>query len=192
MEGKIHSSDIKIEKLTKLNYASIENFSCGNKHLDNFIIQDIIKCIDSHYVAAYCVKLVHNDNIVAIFTLANDAIILKEDSDSNDFKEENYNIFSEDYRLIFKEQSSYPAINIAHLAVEKHYQKKGIGTLVIEYIISTFLDYDISGCQVITVDSLNNPETNKFYSKNKFLNFTNSDSTSQTRRMYLLLEAFRD
>lgn len=192
MEEKIQSSDIRIERLLEEDYCYIENFSCGNENLDAFFIQDVIKCIESHYVVAYCARLEHNNNIVAIFTLANDAIILTNDADSADFKEANYNVFPENYQRIFKEQSSYPAINIAHLAVEKHYQDKGIGSNIIEYIISTFLEYDIAGCQLITVDSLNNSRTNNFYSKNGFINFTNSDSTSQTRRMYLILEQYRN
>lgn len=192
MEAKIQSSDIKIERLEKEDLHYIKNFSCGNEQLDAFFIQDVIKCIDSHYVVAYCAKLKNDNKIVAIFTLANDAIILTNNSDSDDFKEENYNLFSEEYQAIFKEQSSYPAINIAHLAVENQYQGKGIGSHIIDYLIDTFLEYKIAGCQLITVDSLNNPQTNKFYLKNGFSNFTNSDSQSLTRRMYLLLEAYRN
>ena len=106
MEAKIQSSDIKIERLEKEDLQYIKNFSCGNEQLDAFFIQDVIKCIGSHYVVAYCAKLKYDNNIVAIFTLANDAIILTNNSDSDDFKEENYNQFSEEYQAIFKEQSS--------------------------------------------------------------------------------------
>ena len=63
MEAKIQSSDIKIERLEKEDLHYIKNFSCGNEQLDAFFIQDVIKCIDSHYVVAYCAKLKNDNNI---------------------------------------------------------------------------------------------------------------------------------
>lgn len=45
-----------------------------------------------------------------------------------------------------------------------------------------------AGCQFITVDSLNNSRTNKFYSSHNFSNLSNSDFSCDTRRMYLLLQ----
>ena len=48
----------------------------------------------------------------------------------------------------------------------------------------------MSGCQFITVDSLNNPRTNKFYLRNGFINQTNNDIPDLTRRMYQLIQLF--
>lgn len=87
-------------------------------------------------------------------------------------------------------QSSFPAINIGHLAVLKEKQGKNIGKNIIDFIISTFIDYNISGCQFITVDSLNNPRTNKFYLKYGFINQTNTDINKTTRRMYFPLKIY--
>lgn len=190
MAAKIQSSDIRIERVSLENKPEFQHFSCNNKQLDAFFQKEIISCIEHHYVTAYYVK--HNDtnNIIGIFTLANDCISLMYDSD--DFIEENINSFSDDYKFIFKEQSSYPAINIAHLAVDKHYRRRGIGKSIIEYIISSFIDFKIAGCQFITVDSINNPETNNFYFQMGFYNLSNSDSLSPTRRMYLNLATYRN
>lgn len=52
------------------------------------------------------------------------------------------------------------------------------------------IDYNISGCQFITVDSLNNPRTNKFYLKYGFINQTNTDINKTTRRMYFPLKIY--
>ena len=69
-------------------------------------------------------------------------------------------------------------------------QGKNIGKNIIDFIISTFIDYNISGCQFITVDSLNNPRTNKFYLKYGFINQTNTDINKTTRRMYFPLKIY--
>lgn len=69
-------------------------------------------------------------------------------------------------------------------------QSKGIGEQILDFVLYTFSNYNISGCQFITVDSLNNSRTNKFYAKNGFLNQTDSDKHSSTRRMYLPIQLF--
>ena len=193
MEARILSSDIKIEKLAESDISCLlDSFLCGHETLDRFFINDISKCVHSHYVSAYCVRHKTDDAVIAVFTLAHDAIILSNGKDADDFKEENYTIFPDEYVPIFKAQTSFPAINIAHLAVAKNYQDKGVGTNILSYIIDTFIDYDLAGCQIITVDSLNTPRVNSFYMRNGFRNFTDSDATAKTRRMYLLLEEFRN
>lgn len=190
MAEKIQSSDIRIERVLLENQPISESFSCNNEVLDAFFQKEITSCIKHHYVTAYCVKHNQTDKVIGIFTLANDCVTLMYDSE--DFIEENINSFSEDYKLIFKEQSSYPAINIAHLAVDNNYRRQGIGKCIIEYIISTFIDFEIAGCQFITVDSINKPEINSFYSRMGFYNLSNTDSLSPTRRMYLNLAEYRD
>ena len=124
--------------------------------------------------------------------MAHDAIILSNGKDAEDFKDENYMVFPDEYVPIFKAQTSFPAINIAHLAVDKNYQGKGVGSNILSYIIDTFINYELAGCQIITVDSLNKPRVNSFYMRQGFKNFTDSDATAHTRRMYLLLEEFRN
>ena len=84
-------------------------------------------------------------------------------------------IIDDEYAETFERQTSFPAVNIGHLGVRADYQSKGIGRQIIDFVLYTFSHYDISGCQFITVDSLNNPRTNKFYLNNGFVNQTNSD-----------------
>lgn len=109
-----------------------------------------------------------------------------------DFIEETCSKISSEYVSIFENQTSYPAINIGHLGVKEDFQSKGIGQKIIDFVIYTFCNYNMSGCQFITVDSLNNKRTNKFYSRNYFYNQTNSDCTSATRRMYKPLQIYKD
>lgn len=110
--------------------------------------------------------------------------------DKADFIEEAANKMPEEYRSIFEKQTSFPAVNIGHLGVRKDMQSRGIGKQI--FILSTFIAYKGLGCQFITVGSLNNRRTNKFYASNGFTNQTNMDITKSTRRMYLPIELYRD
>lgn len=96
-----------------------------------------------------------------------------------------------EYIPTFEKQTSFPAINIGHLGVRTNIQSKGVGEQILDFVLYTFSNYNISGCQFITVDSLNNKRTNKFYVRNGFANQTNSDSYNPTRRMYLPIQLFQ-
>lgn len=124
MEGRIQysASDLKIEKLSKSEDLSF--FSCGCKDLDLFFQKEIHLCVKYKYVSAYCVKDILDNSIVALFTLSHDSVLLSCDSEKNEFIEEVSDRINGEYQYIFEKQSSFPAINIGHLAVLKEKQGK--------------------------------------------------------------------
>lgn len=194
METRIQYSDIdiKIEKIKEEDTEELSSFSCGNGALDDFFHNEIHICSKYHYVSAYCARDAQSGEIVAVFTLANDAVVIGDSGDDlEDFIETSAIRINEEYQPVFKQQTSYPAINIGHLGIRADLQSKGIGTKVLDFVLATFISYEIAGCQFITVDSLNNERTNKFYMKNGFSNQTNNDMTHETRRMYLPIELYR-
>lgn len=138
MEEKTPFSAIEfnILPLADEDKAAIQAFSCGCQELDDFFHHEVFLCARYGYVAAFCAKN-NKGEIIALFTLANDAIVLSSTYEKQDFVE------------------------------------------------ATFSSYQAAGCQFITVDSLNNPRTNKFYMSNGFQLQTNSDAHLPTRRMYL-------
>lgn len=189
MEAKIQSLAIKsIEPLPLDGKVSIEHFSCGCESLDKFFHEEMYSCIKHHYISAYCATN-EADEVIAIFTLANDSVVI-DNIDREDFIDEARTRISEEYIATFERQTSFPAINIGHLGVRADMQSKGIGEQIIDFVLSTFANYRISGCQFITVDSLNNRRTNRFYDRNGFINQTNSDSTHSTRRMFLPIHIY--
>lgn len=190
--AKTPSSNIefKILPLREEDKDLLGTFSCGYKDLDNFFHNEIFICTKYCYISSFCAK--NNDGeIIALFTLANDSIVVNNSYDKNDFVTEVSDYVDEEYQTIFGKQSSFPAINIGHLAVRMDYQCKHIGKDILDFVIATFSSYKISGCQFITVDSLNNPRTNRFYMANGFCLQTNSDSTYLTRRMYLPINLYK-
>lgn len=194
MEEKIQFLDIEIniERLKEEDNKQLFSFSCGVKELDEFFHNEILICAKYHYLSAYCVRNKFSHEILAVFTLANDAVIISNSSDKDDFIVDSSCKMPAEYIPLFKLQTSYPAVNIGHLGVRKDMQSKGIGQQVLDFILQTFICYDISGCQFITVDSLNNPRTNKFYLKNGFSCQTDSDMYKSTRRMYLPIVLYRN
>lgn len=189
MAERILSSDIDIliERLQETDYSELQSFSCGTEELDNFFREELPLCVKYRYFAAYCAKERNSGELVAIFTLANDVVVVGSVEDKADFVEDVKFLMDDEYVQTFERQSSFPAINIGHLGIREDWQSKGIGSQIVDFILYTFSNYRLSGCQFITVDSLNNPRTNKFYMNNGFVNQTNNDSVSHTRRMYMYL-----
>ena len=181
--------DFTIAPLNESDKKQIESFSCGCTELDDFFHNEVFICARYCYVSPFCAKNDQGD-IIALFTLSNDAIVLTSSEDKQDFVDEITYSVDADYQQVFCKQSSFPAVNIGHLAVRTDYQNKHIGKDILDFVEATFSNYKVSGCQFITVDSLNNPRTNKFYMQNGFSLQTNNDSTAPTRRMYLPINLF--
>lgn len=198
MVGKIQFSvsDISIERLSKEDKEDLSNFSCGvdekeNKLNDFFHSDNLFLCDKHHFCSVYIVRQKSTSSLLAVFTLANDSIGLLSQDDKKDLQEDVCYDVAEDYSKIWNQQTSFPAINICHLGVSSRFHSAGIGSMLIKLILKTFAEYNTSGCQFVTVDSLNNPRTNNFYQKNGFSNLSNSDSTALTRRMYIQLDSIR-
>ncbi|MBO4574911.1 MAG: GNAT family N-acetyltransferase [Bacteroidales bacterium] len=193
MVEKIQFSDIRIEKITEDDLNKLSSFSCGNNLLDSFFHKEVVVCDQCHMFSAYCVK--YNNAIIAAFTLANDSLFLESD-DKDDMASafSNNKSMTNDriYKDYFGKSNSFPAINIGHLAVRTDYQSKGVGEYIIRYLRYRFANYNVSGCLFITVDSLNNSRTNKFYDRNGFLFQTSKDINSETRRMYFPINLYRE
>lgn len=167
-------------------YDNMSAFSCGVDALDDFFRYEVKECVRRHYLSAYCAYLNQND-IIATFTLMNDALMIVGESEKDDFIEDLRLEADTDVVDFFNKQTSYPAINIGHLGTATDFQSKGIGTAIIDLVADTFSNFKQAGCQFITVDSLNNNRTIRFYQRTGFSFQTNKDFYSTTRRMYRIL-----
>lgn len=182
--------NISINKLMREDHKQVLSFSCGCDELDKFFHQEMCLCAKHHYISAYCAKDIMDNKIVAIFTLSNDSVVIDNVEDKDDFVEESKTKINGEYIATFEKQTSFPSINIGHLGVRTDLHSKGIGEQILDFVLYTFSNYDISGCQFITVDSLNNSRTNKFYTRYGFVNQTNNDNYCSTRRMYIPIQLF--
>lgn len=172
--------------MTDADYENMSAFSCGVDALDDFFKHEVMECVQRHYLSAYCAYLNPNE-IIAAFTLMNDALMIVGESEKDDFIEDLRFEAEADVVDFFNKQTSYPAINIGHLGTATDYQSKGIGTAIIDLVANTFSNFKQAGCQFITVDSLNNNRTINFYRRTGFSFQTNKDFYSPTRRLYRIL-----
>lgn len=176
---RFSAEDITISPLTESDKVPLSDFYCGVKELDDFFHKEVMLCSKYKYLIPYKCTL-SNGLIVGAFTLANDVVSL-EYEDKVEFPNLNNEYFD-----IFTRQTSYPAVNIGHLAVREEFQSKGIGALIVGFVQITFALSRLSGCQFITVDAINNAKTLKFYQdKMGFELQTLTDVAAHTRRMYL-------
>lgn len=131
-------------------FAGASSFA-GDKDIDEFILKDAQRHFEQHMATTYSLRLpdVTND-ILAFATLQNDAIKLAEPLDDFPYK-------------------SFPAVKIGRLGVNKNFQNKGIGSMLLSIIARLMLTNNRTGCRFITLDAYNTERTLNFYSKNGFM-----------------------
>jgi len=129
MEEKTQYWDInlQISPLSPADKTNVESFFCGEKELDSFFHNEIYVCAKHHYVAAYYAKDKRNGDIIALFTLANDSVVIDNVEDKEDFMSASRGRIDDEYVSVFERQTSFPAINIGHLGVRRDLQSQGIG-----------------------------------------------------------------
>lgn len=182
MEAKTRYSaiDISISPIIESDYLPLSDFCCGEPEIDEFFHDEVALCAKYKYLIPYKCTLKGTNEIIGAFTLANDVMRLEYDDKVN------FPNLNTEYIEVFQRQTSYPAVNIGHLAVRKGMQSRGIGSLIIDFVRMTFSMYRMSGCQFVTVDALNNPRAIRFYQDKVGFEFqTVADLGNHTRRMYI-------
>ena len=167
--------EYRIEHLT--DFEELAEFYTGKEKMDDFLHYNLQNCEESHYCHVFAVRLKSNDALVAIFALAFDSV----DIDSDDFDDMrigaagtelpavNYN-----FREQFEQKYTYPALEIAYLAVDKKFQKMHLGSALIEEIASMARNQKIAGCVFLTVKAWHTSDYSavEFYEKHQFAKLT--------------------
>jgi GNAT superfamily N-acetyltransferase len=158
-------------------YAELSDFCSGWKSMDDFIHEKLKDCDESHYSRTFCVREAKNNKIIAIFSLAFDSV----DIDSEDFDDMRTGAagtdmpeVSSDFREKFEQKYTYPALEIAYLAVEKQHQRLRLGSALIEEIAAKAKEQKLAGCVFLTVKAWCTAEYSAvtFYEKNGFAKLT--------------------
>jgi GNAT superfamily N-acetyltransferase len=138
-------------------------FSCGDKDLDEFFLNDTVNYEQQLLGKSYGYRLKEDmSTIVCAFTLSNSSIDSKNLPGSRRRKLTE-NIPHE------KRLSAYPATLIGRLGVNKEYAKKGIGSELMDFIkLWVAAPENKNGCRYLTVDAYNNESTKKYYESNGF------------------------
>ena len=138
-------------------------FSCGNEDLDGFFRYDAVSYAENLFGKSYCYYLESNKSeIVCAFTVSNASIFTKLLPNARKKKVG---------KLVpyVKQDLIYPAVLIGRLGISKKYQHLHIGSEVMDFIKSWFVEpYNKTGCRYLVVDAYNEDVPIAFYKKNGF------------------------
>ena len=175
----------KIYRIKKLkNNDKIESFDCGDADLNDFILNQSLFFSSEKLAVSYALESVENKDVLAFFSLSNDKISI------DDFDNKNqYNRFSRRFNNR-KRLKSYPAVKIGRLGVSNTMKGKRIGSAILNYIKSYFVQDNKSGCRFLTVDAYS--DAIPFYEKNGFVPLNDADINEMTRLLYFDLNDVSD
>ncbi len=150
----------------------LKPFDCGNADLNGFLLETTgnipnATTYDRQLLAAtYVVEDDDTHDILAYFSLLHDKL------EREFVNPANWNRVS---RKIpnSKRRSSYPALKIGRLAVNRQHSMHGIGTHIVRFVEAMYLMNKQAGCRFITVDAI--PSAVDFYKKSKFITLKEPD-----------------
>ncbi|KAA6302228.1 MAG: hypothetical protein EZS26_001588 [Candidatus Ordinivivax streblomastigis] len=138
-------------------------FSCGDKDLDDFFINDTDNYYNQLLGKSYCYRLDEDTSvIVCAFTLANASTDVRYLPGSR--RKKLTELIPREKKL-----SAYPAFLICRLGVNVAFRKQKIGSELMQLIKLWVLSPEIiGGCRFLTVDAYNNDATRRYYTTNGF------------------------
>ncbi len=147
--------------------SSSKPFSCGTKQNDNdlndFFTSDFLSYEENLFGKTYCFVDEVNNEIVCAFTVSNDSV--KASFMDNSSKRRIRKKLSQSKATL----KSYPAVLIGRLGVNLKYQQYKLGSQLLDFIKSWFIDgMNKTGCRFILVDAYNDEKPLNYYFKNDF------------------------
>ena len=132
--------------------------------MDDFFRNDAFEYTLFKMGRSYCFRLTdHPETIVCVFTLSNDSIRIYDLPRTR--KDHMLQITHHQKRL-----NRYPGILLGRIAVNKQFERKGVGSEVLDFIKEWFSNDNYpSGCRFVIVDAVNDKKTLSFYQKNDFV-----------------------
>ena len=161
----------------------VKSFDCGDADLNNFILNESLLYRKELLAVSYAVED-NSKSVIAYFSLANDRVSLSDFEDKTAFNRFRRHRFVNEKRL-----KSYPAVKICRFGVDLMV-KKHIGTRVLNFIKSYFIEDNKTGCRFITVDAYSSAIP--FDLKNGFEPLTSDDENDATRLLYFDLNDIVD
>lgn len=161
----------------------VKSFDCGDADLNNFILNESLLYRKELLAVSYAVED-NSKSVIAYFSLANDRVSLSDFEDKTSFNRFRRHRFVNEKRL-----KSYPAVKICRFGVDLMV-KKHIGTRVLNFIKSYFIEDNKTGCRFITVDAYSSAIP--FDLKNGFEPLTSDDENDATRLLYFDLNDIVD
>jgi hypothetical protein len=156
-------------------------FDCGDNDLNDFILNEAFFYRQARLAETYIIERRTNKEVVGYFSLANDKISLSDFESKTEFNRFRKKRFVNEKRL-----KSYPAVKICRLGIATSMKGQHLGTFILDFIKSYFIEDNKTGCRFITVDAYEAAIT--FYMKNKFVVLKRIEPNSPTQLLYYDLD----
>lgn len=150
----------QIRRLDK--YENVSSFNCGDEDLNDFILNESVLYRQSHLAVTYVIETKNTKKAIGFFSLANDRVSLSDFENKTEFNRFRRKRFVNEKRI-----KSYPAVKICRLGIDESVKGQSLGTFILDFIKSYFIDDNKTGCRFITVDAYT--DAIPFYLKNSFL-----------------------
>jgi len=171
------NKNYKLERLKETD--DLSSFFCGVKSLDDCIHTDFWQHVRENKASVLGIK--SNDKLIAIFSIGLNNLVLDRDDveDVNMLRKESDQItVNSDGNVVVK------SLEIYFLAVNVEFQRKGIGSVIID-TITDFVEKKYKEIRFISLDALNSAV--EFYVKNEFNRAELPIPNNPTIRMYKVL-----
>jgi hypothetical protein len=158
----------------------IRSFDCGDDDLNDFLVSKAKEYQRELLAVTYILE--NEERTIAFFSIFNDSLRVQEIAfaSKSAFKRFLSKLVSHPKRHL----EYFPALKIGRLGVCNTTKNAGLGTAIINFIISLAIDQnDYCACKLITVDAY--AQSLGFYEKKGFTYFTEADKGKDTRQMYL-------
>lgn len=191
-----HFALIRLETEQDFKSDFVFGFDSGDDDLNDFFRNDAFDHHNQLLAATYCMypREALAEEIfapLALVSFLNDSIKIQKDERGIEkiiFWKWLKNNIPHPKRLY----KSFPAVKIGRLALPKEYQRKHIGTSLLNLTKKFFLTNNRTGCRFLTVDAYNCAPVINFYRKNGFDFLDEKDQGKDTRIMWFDLLSYTD
>ncbi len=137
--------------LTEENIDLVSGFCCGKEGLDNYLKEQALKDQEDHKATTTLIIKTYKGitSLIGFYTLKNTCILFRS---ANTVR-------------------GYPAIEIVFLAIDKKYQRKGLGSKVLKKIIYKSIEISRSFSAITVLILSSEQDAVGFYKKNRFIDF---------------------
>lgn len=154
----------------------VKSFDCGDADLNDFILTESSIYREAMLAVSYVMEET-DGKVLAYFSLANDKVSLSDFESKTEFNRFRKHRFVNEKRL-----KSYPAVKVCRFGVDHSLKGQRVGSTLMNFIKTYFVEDNKTGCRFITVDAYANAIP--FYKKNGFELLNNEDADAYTRLMY--------
>lgn len=176
-------ANFEVRKLKTHEY--VESFDCGDADLNDFILNDSFLYRKELLAVSYVMEHKKTHKVAAYFSLANDRVSLSDFENKAEFNRFRRHRFVNEKRL-----KSYPAAKVCRLGVDVQFKGQALGTILLDFIKSYFIEDNKTGCRFLTVDAYH--DALPFYFKNQFVPLNDDDKDSHARLLFFDLHTTMD